>query len=257
MRMTLEGQMAELADELRQLRAADTGFRVFGSPSHRYVMRPVLSEQALREFEAARGVILPDDYRLFLRTVGDGAAGPSYGLQSLETASKYHTPGEPFPFEQPADSEFVDEVADWRRHRDGSLYVAGDAVGQWQDDGEPGVLEICEHGCAIYSYLVVTGPSRGTMWDGSDSLYPTGETFLAWYRTWVQRSLRNVRNEERAKQLRVGMTTAEVADAVDAAWKERPASQGPVVFYEAPGIPAQLELDEQGRVTRINPWPHL
>jgi hypothetical protein len=91
--MTLEEQMAELADELRQLRAADTEFRVFGSPSHRYVMRPVLSEQALREFEAARGVRLPDDYRLFLRTVGDGAAGPSYGLQSLEKASRHNKPG--------------------------------------------------------------------------------------------------------------------------------------------------------------------
>lgn len=255
--MTLDEEMAELADELRRLRSADTRFRVFGAESHRYVMRPVLSEQALREFESARGVRLPDDYRLFLREVGDGAAGPSYGLQSLETASKHNTPGEPFPFVQPADLGVVDELAGWRRHKDGSLYLAGDAVDQWRDDGEAGVLEICDHGCAIYSYLVVAGPSRGVMWEGSDYLYPTGDTFLAWYRTWVQRSLRNVRNEEWAKRLRVGMTRAEVADAVDAPWKERPALQGPTVFFEAPGIPAQLELDQQGRVVKINPWPHL
>jgi hypothetical protein len=256
--MTLEEQMAELADELRQLRAADTEFRVFGSPSHRYVMRPVLSEQALRTFEAARGVRLPDDYRLFLGTVGDGAAGPSYGLQSLETASRHNKPGEPFPFVQPADSDVVDEAAGWCRHQDGSQYITGDAVSQWQDDGEAGVLEICDHGCAIYSYLVVTGPSRGAVWDGSDYLYSTGDTFLPWYRAWVQRSLRNVRGEQQAMRLlRVGMTKAEVADAIDAEWKEWSSTLAPVVFYQAPGIPAQLELDEQGRVVKINPWPHL
>ena len=33
-------------------------------------------------------------------------------------------------------------------------------------DEYPGILEFCHQGCAIYSYLVVNGPTYGTIWDG-------------------------------------------------------------------------------------------
>jgi hypothetical protein len=260
--MSLETGMAELADLLQELRAADTRFRVFGSPSHQYALPPVLSEDAIREFEGARGVRLPEDYRLFLRTIANGGAGPYYGLETLETAAVPCKPGEPFPFVPPEASAPLDEAGVWRRlERTGTVYVGGEAASRWEDDDRSGTLEICHQGCAIFSYLAVNGPGRGTIWDGNcEGLHPTEKTFREWFGGWAERSLRKVRNEALVEErLRVGMTKAEVVEALDAGWEERPAlyRPEPVTYFEAPFIPAQLVLDETGRVVGIEPWYQL
>lgn len=260
--MSLETEMAELADTLHQLRAADTRFRVFGSPSHRYALHPVLSEAELREFEATHGVRLPEDYRLFLRTIAGGGAGPYYGLETLETAAKHIKPGNPFPFVSPDPDAPPAEAAGWRRsERSGTLYLADEPVDEWYDAAQPGVLEICHQGCAIYSHLVVNGPEHGRIWEGNgDGFYPADETFREWYAGWMDRVLRLLRSEALVQdRLRIGMTKAEVADAIDAPWKERTSAYEPrpVSYFEASGIPAQLILDEGGRVIEINPWLHL
>ena len=70
----------ELAETLRQLRTEDTRLRVFGSPAHGYHLNPPLSEDEIQAFEADHGIRLPEEYRLFLRVVGNGGPGPAYGL---------------------------------------------------------------------------------------------------------------------------------------------------------------------------------
>src|SRR5262245_8500573 len=73
----------DLADLLRRLRAADVRRRVFGSDQHGYRLGPASSDVELVAFESAHGVKLPEDYRRFLNTVGNGGAGPFYGLEPL------------------------------------------------------------------------------------------------------------------------------------------------------------------------------
>ncbi|HEU4881201.1 MAG TPA: SMI1/KNR4 family protein [Longimicrobium sp.] len=237
--MTVDERIDDLAETLRQLRAEDTRLRVFGSPAHGYRLNPPLSEAEIRAFEADHGIQLPEDYRLFLRVVGNGGPGPAYGLATLAAAAESVDPRSPFPFAQ-ASSGYPDDVLD-----------------RWSD--EPfGVLELCHHGCAIYSYLVVNGAPRGTIWDGSGvDVEPTELGFLEWYRQWADSSLRKVRSEQRARALRVGMSTDEVMQAVEGAWKKRQPADGSVTYFEAPGIPAQLEVDERDRVARIIPWQFL
>ncbi|HSQ57589.1 MAG TPA: SMI1/KNR4 family protein, partial [Gemmata sp.] len=75
----------DLGELLARLRAADRVFRVFGSDHHRYQLGAVLSEAELRNFESAHQIKLPADYRRFLATVGNGGAGPYYGLEPLGT----------------------------------------------------------------------------------------------------------------------------------------------------------------------------
>jgi SMI1 / KNR4 family (SUKH-1) len=239
MRMTLDQQIAEVAETLRQLQAEDTRLRVFGSPAHGYRLNPPLSDGDIRTFEAAHGIRLPEDYRLFLRRVGDGGPGPAYGLETLERAAAECDPRLPFPFEQ-ADSDYLD-----------------DALERW--DGELfGALQLCHHGCGGYSYLVVTGPQWGTMWDGAGAeLWPGRTGFLEWYRTWADASLHKVRAEQRAQVLRVGMSTAQVVDRVEGAWTKRQAWDGSATYFESPGVPARLEVDEHDRVVRIIPLPFL
>jgi len=94
----LEREIRDLAALMGRLREADTDFRVFGADNHRYQIGPTLSEQQLQEFEAKHKILLPEDYRLYLKLIGNGSgrslppepnaswmvagAGPDYGLYS-------------------------------------------------------------------------------------------------------------------------------------------------------------------------------
>ena len=48
-----------------------------------YSLGPVLSLAEVEEFERAHSCCLPEDYREFLMRVGNGGAGPEWGLSSL------------------------------------------------------------------------------------------------------------------------------------------------------------------------------
>lgn len=122
----------------------------------------------------------------------------------------------------------------------------------WLDAEAPGALAICHHGCAIYSSLVVTGPSRGTVWDGDDDLWPLEKGFLQWYRWWADGALRRVRALPLVARLRVGMTAGEAMEAIPGAWKEAPARDGLTTYLHPPAaVPAMLVLDGDRRVVSV------
>jgi hypothetical protein len=227
-----------LGDMLRRLRVADPSFRVFGSKQHRYRLGPTLTEGELATFESANGVRLPEDYRRFLIVVGNGGAGPFYGLEPLGTFGRDLSC--PFPFVAATDT------------------LAEEELGGLPDRDEyPGVLEFCHQGCAIYSYLVVNGQTYGTVWDSREDFYPTGLTFGVWYRRWLERALLALNNEQLVPRLRVGMSRTDVLAEVGGDWQARPALDRPVRYFEAADIPAQLELDERDIVIRVSPWPFI
>ena len=230
--------IASLSDMLRQLRDADPGFRVFGSMQHGYRLGFSLSERELATFESANGIRLPEDYRRFLSAVGNGGAGPYDGLEPLGTFGRNLS--KPFPFIAATDTLTEEEL------------------GRLPDRDEySGVIEFCHQGCAIYSYLVVNGPTYGTLWDGGEDFYPTRLTFAVWYRRWLERALRALANERLVPRLQVGMSLAEVLAAVGGEWKARPALGRSVQYLEADGFPAQLELDAQDVVIKVNRWPFI
>lgn len=190
-------------------------------------------------FEAAFGVILPADYRCFITTIGNGGAGPYYGLDPLEAFGRDLS--RPFPFTQSSGS-----------------VVGPDQRGRGYEF--PGVLEFCHRGCDNYSYLVVAGPAYGTVWDGcpeDDDFRPTGLSFADWYGGWASRALRLLENERLVLLLREGMSKAEVIARVGGTWNERKALYRSVWYLESADVPAQLELDERGVVIKVAPWPFI
>jgi len=218
---------------LGRLRAADRSFRVFGSKLHRYRLGPPLSEGDLLTFEAANRIRLPDAYRQFLSKVGHDGAGPFYGLEPLGTFD--HDLSQPFSITAATEDLLLDQLV-------------------------PGVLQLCHHGCEAYSYLIVNGPTYGTIWNGGECgeyFNPTGLTFDVWYRSWMERALRTLENERLIPQLKVGMSRAEIVAAVRGDWKTRPALGRPVFYFEAADVPAQLELDERDIVIKVNPYPFI
>jgi hypothetical protein len=183
----------ELADLVSTLRQLDTGFQVFGAKrkrdwGHDYMFNPCVDRRDIDVFEQKNGLVLPEDYREFLLCVGNGGAGPYYGIKTLQTASDEDSElGKPFPWSEETPSETC-----------------------WEEGGSwVGSLVLSEQGCGYTSFLVVRGQQYGQVWDdflsGDGPLVPTGLTFYAWYRNWAERCIKTIQRVPLLDQVELGM----------------------------------------------------
>jgi hypothetical protein len=207
----------ELLEKLDELRRLDRQLSVFGASAHKYKLEPPLAKRALNRLEKRHGVKFPDDYREFLAMMGNGGAGPSYGVcpfgkwdgagAGLERwTGKSHVVSSlalDFPFtdarsltpeqlRRPESFASDDEEDEWCRRVDEALNP---------EELTRGWFPICHHGCALRSYLVVAGPERGRVWydaraeNGPVSPHTYGGkrlSFSAWYGLWLDKSLKEV-----------------------------------------------------------------
>ena len=74
----------EVREKIDQLSSLDKGRQIFGADRHGYRLLPVANEGELSEGEERLGVNLPSELRQFYMTIGNGIAGPHYGLTRLE-----------------------------------------------------------------------------------------------------------------------------------------------------------------------------
>ncbi|GAA3067269.1 SMI1/KNR4 family protein [Streptosporangium carneum] len=167
---------------------ADPGHEIFGASRHRHRLGPVLDEAEVAGFEALHGVSLPEAYRAFLTDVGDGGAGPHYGLFRLDgfemrdlERQERETPGfmaAPFP-----------HTRNWNPYdrMDEDEYFAPRQVA--------GSLIVAEFGCGAFHRLVVTGEARGEVWlddRASDGGLLREGDFREWYTSWLDARMRDV-----------------------------------------------------------------
>ncbi len=174
----------EILERLAFLRHTDSEFTRFGSAAHRYRLNPPLAESEVTAFETRHDVTLPEDYRSFIREVGDGGAGPFYGIFRLDRSD-------------PADERHEDLMP-------GFLAGAFPHTQSWNEFGDRtpaaedeyfdqahirGSLNLSHQGCGYMVRLVLNGPQRGTLWeDGRCSdlgVTPFAAGFADWYLRWL------------------------------------------------------------------------
>ncbi len=68
---------------LEQAERLDPKFELFGVSEHRYKLKPPVDLAFVREMEENYHFRIPEDYVQFITEVGDGGAGPGYGLSSF------------------------------------------------------------------------------------------------------------------------------------------------------------------------------
>lgn len=200
--MSFEQKIELIQSKLQQLKSLDVKRKLFGSDSHNYLLNPVKSESEIVEFEGRYGISLPGDYRLFLLTLGDGGAGPYYGLQKLEDSLfidlDYKRKGELLDLSKP-----FELTSAWNMEFDGDPENE-EQYNQFQgeyfsDKWANGLLRICNFGCGVSMNLVVNGCEYGNIWvddRGSDGgIFPdlyfqqTSRTsFIDWYLLWLDTS---------------------------------------------------------------------
>jgi uncharacterized protein (TIGR02996 family) len=160
---------------------------------------PALSEAEVLAFEAEYNMVLPDEYRLFLREVGDGGLGPGEGLFRLADAierSPSRDLGTPFPF---SIRQYREDPKRFWREREAEVENGSQP--------SPGVLFLSAPDSDwSHAYLVVTGEDRGLIWgygplncgwtpgcptDEQDNKFAHDElrSFFRWYEDWLDNCL--------------------------------------------------------------------
>ena len=207
-----------ILEDLEALRRKGGEAQVHGALAHRFRVQPVVPTSTIERFEADHRIVLPDEYRSFLTRVGNGGAGPAYGVFSLGymDGTRSDEPwaegdgfvgvlSERFPHCAPWND--ASGRPEWDESREDDARGAGEYERQldvWEQryfDSRMvnGAIPICHLGCARRVWLVVTGDEAGNVWNDERAdyagLHPEasgGEdraTFLTWYRAWLDHAI--------------------------------------------------------------------
>ncbi|MGY0036038.1 hypothetical protein [Pedobacter sp. NJ-S-72] len=128
-------QIQRIKNKLKQLKEADTELEQFGAENHEYLLNPVLKADEVKQFESVYQVSLPEEYVAFLTMLGNGGAGPFYGVNKLvdsqmmyfdnseKAAHSYFDLSKPFPY---TERWHVDEELAVLYEKVEQAYEAGD-----------------------------------------------------------------------------------------------------------------------------------
>lgn len=199
--------VTRLQAKLTELRRHDTRFQLFGAATHRYALHSCLLESDVQEVEVRYSITLPEDYRRFLLFMGNGGAGPGYGMYPLDYSLQHSVRNvgllkAPFPHSERWNMTPEDLGLD----RDND-YVAFDKA-YFNDTYAQGSLRISTEGCNIYPLLIIAGNERGHIWcddrSSDGGIYPLSAphhpderlSFFGWYELWLDQSLRAYRHDD-------------------------------------------------------------
>ncbi|MBP1994367.1 SMI1/KNR4 family protein [Paenibacillus eucommiae] len=186
-----ETQLERIKDKLKKAKRKDKAFLVFGASSHKYSVNEKLAAEELADWQAKNQITLPEPYAQFLTEIGNGGAGPYYGIYSLEKAASYTDTNalaaKCVLHPKVSQEEWNHLIEPLIRDEDISD-LEYDAA---RDRVLGGMLCMGTQGCDYDMYLVLEGEHRGKVVYTSD-FYPDHpfffvyeDNFLDWYERWL------------------------------------------------------------------------
>lgn len=183
--------ITRISEKLERLRAEGWSRHAeqLGVESHRFRCDRPAREDDLVRFERRHGISLPEGYRAFLLRVGDGGAGPYYGILPLSRWGDALSLDGPMPDDilarpSPLSLE-LEPRPDW-----------WEQLGCTRDEAWQGAITIGHQGCAFYTLLVVSGALRGRVvyvdLDDQPPFVVSDASFLDWYERWLDETLAGV-----------------------------------------------------------------
>lgn len=204
----MKEQIERIKIKFQQLRQLDKDFEVFGSEKHKYLFNQTKSEKELLDFEERNSIKLPIAYKEFLKQIGNGGAGPYYGLEPIENGlfadldykdeSELNDLSKPFPHIEHWNLDFG-EVTD---ENEDAFFKQKDEE-YYQNKWANGLLRVSNFGCGVSVNLVVNGTEYGNLWIddrcNEQGIYPNPYienreriTFLDWYEHWIDTELKEI-----------------------------------------------------------------
>lgn len=210
-------QIDRIKEKLKLLKKLDPGLTLFGASKHQYKINRTVSAETVKRFEANNRIKLPEGYAKFLMEVGNGGAGPYYGLEPLENSlfqdldykqSEFLlNPSIPFPHTDSWNMEFKSTVDEDENEEEYEKQFEAFQEKYYDPKYMTGAIAICNFGCAVSLNLVVNGEEYGNIWTDDRSsdygIHPSQElgnkdriTFLDWYEQWLDNSLSELHNSK-------------------------------------------------------------
>lgn len=200
----IDKRLSIIQDQLQELKELDKSYKFFGSGRHQYELHEPLSLNKIDAFEVKFGVKLPKDYVQFLTQIGNGGAGPYYGLERFENSLFSNlsfkngeiNPSKPFLFTEDWNMDVYHEDKEKENELEDEYF---------DDKQLNGTIQLSNFGCGVTLLLVVNGEEYGNVWmdhrcnDGG--ICPAYQytktsrvTFLDWYEAWLEEALIEVKN---------------------------------------------------------------
>lgn len=168
----------------------DMDYRAFGTEVHLHLLRQPLPLKELEAWEEQAGVALPEDYKTYLTCLGNGGAGPAYGLPSFQPPDPefLRRPCVYSKDQEKAYRDMIQKYKHWDATDEWELYLEyfpnspGRDDSDWQENHkrewseqlekcldrdiwEPmlynGQMYLANAGCTMDLYLILNGSHRG------------------------------------------------------------------------------------------------
>lgn len=172
-------ELLSVRHRLADMAAKDPDLRRFGASTHKYQLNPPLAQAKVEAFERRWNITLPESYRSFIIDVGNGGAGPYYGLYRVGDTDPLLDPDGPLlamPFPH---------VTAWNA----DSLPPQDEDAYFSDEQIAGSLALAHFGCGDFLRLVITGEARGEVWQdgrgGDYGIWPVAADFADWYAEWL------------------------------------------------------------------------
>ena len=174
----INDQLARIKSKLTMARKYETDFKAYGASTHKYLLNPPAEHSLIEAFEEKFEVSLPEEYVGYLTQLGNGGAGPQYGITPLTTsvsefwAARY---AQPFKMHPRPKMKPEDPIT----HIDPKLF----------NEMLNGLHYIGEFGYTI-TCLIVKGEEKGRVaYIDEEGRCPPSlaeeNSFLDWYECWV------------------------------------------------------------------------
>ena len=184
-------ESVEFIELVAEAKKKDAQLEVFGATSHKYQFNPVATMEEVMAFEEKYGLKLPEAYVAFLTKVGNGGAGPYYGLYSLKQVESYNSE---WLHQDASRTPMIDKSLTMEKWNaaisDDDELLDEDADEQWDEFMAglyAGMLIIGTQGCTYDNVLMCKGSEAGKIvyidWNLEKNYPPflTGMTFEEWY----------------------------------------------------------------------------
>ncbi len=178
-------QLDRIVWKLKMAAQRDEALKEFGAARHGYRMNETLGAEAIASFEAEAGVTLPEEFSEFLQVVGNGGAGPYYGIAPLR----------PRPYADTLRSAcMLSPDMTQQQWNERTAFLEDPKMPQAEKDRRlselyGGLLEIGMMGWTFEMRLVLTGPYRGRIVyiDRTHQIpfFTYEANFLEWYERWL------------------------------------------------------------------------
>lgn len=195
----------EILRILDQAHRIDPGCELFGASRHRYQLNPPANLSFVRRVEERYNFSLPEDYFYFITEIGDGGAGPDYGIYPFSHfMDRGESPGvdkfrealrcslaKPFtPWQMQADQ--VEEYAIVTREyyeKNPEKYFIYEKSDENALCDKDGFLKLGTHGCQWDFGIITSGEWRGQVFDtDNEGAYGlVANSFEEFYQNWLKR----------------------------------------------------------------------